>query len=190
MTQLNVRLKPCYEVWHALQIAGRIMLIYTWQAYMLNPKPTHYMCLIMCCWMPFPSLSALKILYIASGCKLLWFHSSFGLQDSISFHFSLFHICTTYECISKVCNSESLFILCRVGFMCLQESKHLLCLLGKIWGPETIHPWMMHWMYVAHEHVWECVRFPYYIIICNWSARELSKEIHIKLISPHVNFYV
>ena len=57
--------------------------------------------------MSFRSLCALKILYIASGCKLLWFHSSFGLQDSISFHFSLFHICAACERISKMCNSEN-----------------------------------------------------------------------------------
>ena len=107
MTQLNVRLKPCYEVWHALQIAGRIMLIYTWQAYMLNPKPTHYMCLIMCCWMPFPSLSALKILYIASRCNI---GSITPLAFKIVFHFiSLYftfalHTSVLARCVTrKVC---------------------------------------------------------------------------------------
>ena len=55
---------------------------------------------------------------------------------------SFVYICTACEHISKMCNSETLFILCRVGFMCLKESS--LCLLGKMKGPETMHPWMMY----------------------------------------------
>mgnify|MGYP000267595171 CR=1 FL=1 len=124
MTQLNVRLKPCYEVWHALQIAGRIMLIYTWQAYMLNPKPTHYMCLIMCCWMPFPSLSALKILYIASRCNI---GSITPLAFKIVFHFISLSIIVHFNInVGSLCNVLETFISSKTISLCFNNNERII----------------------------------------------------------------
>ena len=130
----------------------------------------------MCCWMSSPSLCALKILYIASGCN---FGFIAHLAFKIVFHFSfpsIIYIRTACKLISKMCNAEILFIYSLQGGLYVFKGKQLV-FARKDEGTGD-HASLDDVLNVCCSPalVWACLRFPSYIIICKWSACEFCKE--------------